>query len=324
MGCLSRSARLSILATPRDPAPSRGLAKRGKAIDASGHRLGQRLAVGDRYLAPHGFHQELLVAADAQAFDGRDRQRDTNRFEAVARRGQWRQLDVDRRHQGLDAPLLAGAMERRNQLGRVAARDDEPAIRRHEIEAGGQRVDVGHVQLVFRRQALPDADSRGAARARDQDPHASLPSCRIRPSMRLPPALSLPARARIAVALANDLQRLGQHMAGKAAPVTRRRQDHVGLNRLHAVDLALVGSDQVDLLVDVVRDVDETVGLELHRRGGALVAIDVGHAARRHQAGGVDRAMVLVRVLVRMRVDMRGLQFADRGLDDRDRLRTVA
>ena len=33
--------------------------------------------------------------------------------------------------------------------------------------------------------------------------------------------------------------------------------------------------------------------------------------------------MVLVRVLERMRVDVRGLQLADRGLDDRDRLRTV-
>ncbi len=34
--------------------------------------------------------------------------------------------------------------------------------------------------------------------------------------------------------------------------------------------------------------------------------------------------MVLVRVVERMRVDMRGLQLADRGVDDRDRLRTGA
>jgi hypothetical protein len=127
----------------------------------------------------------------------------------------------------------------------------------------------------------------------------------------------------VAVALTDDPQRFGQHIAGEAAPIARRRHDDVGLDRFHAVDLALVGADQGDLLLDVMGDVDETVGLELHRRGRGLVAVDVGHAAGRHQAGGMDRAMVLVRVLEGMRVDVRWMQLADRRLDDRDRLGAV-
>ena len=61
--------------------------------------------------------------------------------------------------------------------------------------------------------------------------------------------------------------------------------------------LALVGADQLDLLLDDVGDIDETVGLNSTVEDGRLVAIDVGHAARRHQAGGMDRAVVLMRVL---------------------------
>ncbi len=82
-----------------------GLGEAREGIDARGHGLGERLIVGDRHLALHGFHQELLVAADAQAFDGRDRQRNTDRFETVTRRSHRCQLDVDRRQQRLDTPV---------------------------------------------------------------------------------------------------------------------------------------------------------------------------------------------------------------------------
>ena len=73
--------------------------------------------------------------------------------------------------------------------------------------------------------------------------------------------------------------------------------------------------------LDEVGYVDEPVGTEFHGRGRRLVAIDVGHAARRHQARGVDGAMILVRVLGAMGVDVGRPQLADGGLDGRDRLR---
>ena len=155
------------------PGTLSGFGEARKRIDARGHCLGQRLVAGNRHLALDGLDQELLVAADPQAFDGRDRQRNADRFETVPRRRHRRQLGVDGRQQGRDAPFRASAMERWNQLRCVAARNDQTPFRRHEIEAGGQRVDVGHVQLVLGRQALPDADGCGAARAGDQDAHAS-------------------------------------------------------------------------------------------------------------------------------------------------------
>ena len=101
----------------------------------------------------------------------------------------------------------------------------------------------------------------------------------------------------VVVALTNDPHRLGQYVAGEAAPVARRRQDHVGLDQLHAIDLARVGADEIDLLLDEVGDVDEPVGFEVDGRGRRLIAIDVGYAARRHQTGGMDGAMILVGVL---------------------------
>jgi hypothetical protein len=126
---------------------------------------------GNRYLALDGLDQELLVAADAQAFDGRNRQCNAVRFETVPLRCHRLQLGVDGRQQGGDAPFRASAMERWNQLRCVAARYDQTPFRRHEIEAGGQGVHVGHVQFVLGREALPDADGCGATRAGDQDAH---------------------------------------------------------------------------------------------------------------------------------------------------------
>ena len=71
-----------------------------------------------------------------------------------------------------------------------------------------------------RSRTLPDADSRGAAGAGDQDAHApppfSLHSWRGTPSATVTVARRRPSL--LAVALADDPQRLGQHVAGKAAP----------------------------------------------------------------------------------------------------------
>ena len=128
-------------------------------------------------------------------------------IEAVARRGDRRQFGVDRRQQRLDAPLLARLVQRRDQLGQVAARDDQAAVRRHEIEAGGQRIHVGHVQLVLCPEALPDTDGRGAAGTGDQDPHACSPrqspvaGCGRDSSLLL---LLGQVERRVAVALADD------------------------------------------------------------------------------------------------------------------------
>ena len=178
LGLLVEVGTVVDLGNPARPGTLPGLGEARKGIDACGHCLGQRLVAGNRDLALDGLDQKLLVAANAQAFDGRDRQCNAIRFETVPLRCHGCQLGIDRRQQGRDAPFRANAMERWNQLRRVAARYDQASFRRHEIEAGGQRIDVGHEQFVRGRQALPDTDSRGAAGAGDEDAHASPQSAR--------------------------------------------------------------------------------------------------------------------------------------------------
>jgi hypothetical protein len=113
----------------------------------------------------------MLVAADAQAVEGRDGQGDTKRLEVSAGQGQRHELRIDRRQHEIDLPRPAGREQSRHQLRRIAARHEQATILSHEIQARRAWIHVGHVNLVLGRETLPDADGGGAARAGHENAH---------------------------------------------------------------------------------------------------------------------------------------------------------
>ena len=107
-----------------DETRERGHARRGV--------LGKRLVFGHRDDALHAGEQLMLVAADAQAIEGRDRQGDAERLELGARQGQRHELRIDRGEQEVDLSRPACHEQSRHELGCVAARHQQTTLLGHE------------------------------------------------------------------------------------------------------------------------------------------------------------------------------------------------
>lgn len=108
------------------------------------------------------------------------------------------------------------------------------------------------------------------------------------------------------------------------APIAGGGAQQVLLQVTPDLDLRAVCADHLELALQELVDPDESAGPEVDAAGGSLVAVDVGHAARRDERGVMHVAVILVHVVAAVRVDDRGPDLSDHTLDRPDHHPAVA